>query len=190
MFHEVRASLVVLVLSIALTGIAYPLAMTGIGHTAFTSQARGSLIEQNDILIGSHLIGQNFQSDRYFHPRPSSAGAGYDANNSSGSNLSPTDHNLLATYAERFKVLHAENPDTPIPVDMIAASASGLDPDISVAAAQFQAPRVATARHMSLEELRALIDAQTLPKFLGVWGEARVNVLELNLTLNSKAPHE
>jgi K+-transporting ATPase ATPase C chain len=169
-------------------GLAYPLAITGLSQWLFPHQANGSLIIHDGRIIGSQLIGQTFWSNRYFHARPSSAGDGYDAANSSGSNLAPTNRALVERVQAEVAKLHAENPTAPIPADLVTASGSGLDPEISPAAAEFQVPRVAQARHISQELLRALVAKHTEARQFGIFGEPRVNVLELNLDLDSAFP--
>lgn len=171
-----------------LFGIAYPLVVTGLSQWLFPRQSNGSLITRDGKIIGSRLIGQTFSSDRYFHVRPSSAGDGYDAANSSGSNLAPTNHALIERVQADVAKLRAENPNAPIPVDLVTTSGSGLDPHISPAAAEFQVPRVASARKISQDSLRALIAKHTEARQFGVFGEPRVNVLELNLELDSAFP--
>jgi potassium-transporting ATPase KdpC subunit len=172
-----------------LTGIVYPVAMVGLAHLLFPHQAEGSLIVRNGQVVGSELIGQNFSSPRYFHPRPSAAGdKGYDAANSSGSNLGPTNKTLIETVRSRVSTLREHEPGINhggIPADMVTASGSGLDPEISPAAADIQAPRVAKARSLSEVAVRSLISTYTRGRTLGVLGEPGVNVLELNLALDN-----
>ena len=166
-------------------GLIYPLAVTGLSRLLFPKQAAGSLLEKNGRVVGSQLIGQSFSADKYFHPRPSAAGAGYDASASSPSNLAPTNQALVDRVKTDVAKLHQENPGAPIPVDLVTASGSGLDPDISPAAADFQIPRVAKARGLSVVALKALVARHTQARTWGIFGEPRVNVLELNLDLDS-----
>jgi len=172
-----------------LFGIFYPLVVTALAQLLFPKQANGQLIRRGDQVIGSRLIGQPFISPGYFHSRPSAAGNGYDAANSGGSNLGPTNQKLIDRVKAAVVAAHAENPNVPVPVDLVTASGSGLDPDISPAAADFQVPRVARARSISEERLRELVAAQIQPRTLGILGEPRVNVLELNLALDQMSGH-
>src|SRR6202048_229346 len=166
-------------------GVIYPLAVTGMAQLLFHDRANGQLIEKNGKLMGSRIIGQAFTGSGYFHTRPSSAGTGYDPMASGGSNLAPTNKNLIERVKAGVPKLRGENPEAPIPVDFVTTSASGLDPDISPEAAEFQIPRVAHARNMKQEDLRALVQKHTKGRDLGFLGEPRVNVLELNLELDS-----
>jgi K+-transporting ATPase ATPase C chain len=167
-----------------LLGIIYPLLVTGIAQLVFPDRANGELIRRNGVVVGSRLIGQPFSSPAYFHSRPSAAGNGYDAADSGGSNLGPTNEKLIARVKSDAMRLQKENPGTPVPVDLVTASASGLDPDISPMAAAFQIPRVARARGVSPEILRRLVRQHTQGRTFGFLGEPRVNVLELNLALD------
>ena len=172
-----------------LTGIVYPVAMVGLAHLLFPHQAEGSLIVRQGQVVGSALIGQNFSSPRYFHPRPSAAGdKGYDAANSSGSNLGPTNKTLIETVRARASALREHEPGidhSEIPVDLVTASGSGLDPEITPAAAEVQVPRVAKARGLSEDAVRSLVLTHTRGRVLWVLGEPGVNVLELNLALDN-----
>jgi K+-transporting ATPase ATPase C chain len=169
-----------------LLGIIYPLVVTGLAQFLFPRQANGELIQASEKLQGSTLIGQPFTAPGYFHSRPSNAGAaGYDASNSSGSNLAPTNKALLDRVSAGVAAARAENPNAAIPVDLVTASGSGLDPDISPAAAEFQIPRVARERGLSESDLRAIVSKHTLWRQFGFLGEPRVNVLELNLDLDA-----
>jgi potassium-transporting ATPase KdpC subunit len=187
MLLELRPAIVMMLLMTALTGIAYPLAMTGIAQVLFPEQANGSLIVQGGTVIGSALIGQRFDDPRYFHPRPSYAGDGYAADHSGGSNLAPTNRALVEAVRTRAAALTAAMDQTPVPIDLVTASGSGLDPDLSPAAALFQAPRVARARSLPLSAVQALVREHTEGRDLGLLGERRVNVLLLNLALDRLA---
>ncbi len=169
-------------------GLIYPLVATGLSQLIFPKQANGSLITKNGQVIGSRLIAQGFTADKYFHPRPSAAGNGYDPTSSGGSNLGPTNKQLVDRVKQDVAKLQQENPGTPIPADMVATSGSGLDPEISPASAEFQIPRVAKARRISGDALRTMVARHTEARQLGVLGEARVNVLELNLDLDDHYP--
>ncbi|HLX73480.1 MAG TPA: potassium-transporting ATPase subunit KdpC [Terriglobales bacterium] len=167
-----------------LLGILYPLAVTGVAQVLFPDQANGELIRRNGVVVGSRLLGQPFSSARYFHSRPSAAGNGYDAGSSGASNLGPTNSKLMARVKDDAAAAERENPNAPVPVDLVTASASGLDPDISPAAAEFQVARVAHARSLSPETVRQLVRRYTQGRTFGFLGEPRVNVLDLNLALD------
>jgi potassium-transporting ATPase KdpC subunit len=167
-------------------GLVYPLMVTVLAQVIFPKQANGQLIQKDGKTIGSRIIGQGFSGPEYFHSRPSAAGNGYDAANSAGSNLGPTNKKLIDRVNSDVATAQAENPGQPVPIDLVTTSASGFDPHITPAAAEFQLPRVAKERAASVEQLRALVAKHTETRQLGVLGEARVNVLELNLELNER----
>jgi K+-transporting ATPase ATPase C chain len=183
------AVMITIVLTVLL-GIVYPLAVTGLAAVFFKDQAKGSLISDKDgKVIGSRLIGQPFSQPRYFHSRPSAAGTGYDATASGGTNLGPTSQKLFEENVKpAVEAAHSDNPNAPVPVDLVTSSGSGLDPHITPAAAEFQVPRVARERRMGEEELRRLVAQHTEGRQFGLLGEPRVNVLELNLALDSARP--
>ena len=199
MLREIRPAIVLLLALTLITGLAYPLAMTGIAGVLFPRQAQGSLIEKDGKVVGSALIGQEFKDDKYFHGRPSATTAPdpadssktvpapYNAANSGGSNLGPTSKALNDRIKEDVEKLKAENPGSSVPVDLVTTSGSGLDPDISPEAAFFQVPRVAKARNMPEERVRDLVNKTTQGRLLGLLGEPRVNVLALNLALDANA---
>jgi K+-transporting ATPase ATPase C chain len=169
-----------------LLGVIYPLVVTGLSQVLFPAKANGQLIEANGKIIGSRIIGQAFAAPGYFHSRPSNAGNGYDPTNSNGSQLGPTNQKLIDRVKGDVAAAHAENPGTPVPIDLVTASASGLDPEISPAAAAFQFSRVSKARGVTEEELRQIVARHTQGRQLGFLGEPRVNVLELNLELDKQ----
>lgn len=200
MLKEIRPAIVLLIALAAITGLIYPLAMTGIVQSLFPDQAGGSLIERNGQVIGSELVGQQFTSAKYFHGRPSattapdpqdalkSIAAPYNAANSMGSNLGPSSKALVERIGQDVAALRKENSSAAVPVDLVTTSGSGLDPDISPEAAQFQAPRVAAARGLPEAAVAALIGRQVEGRSFGVLGEPRVNVLKLNLALDRMRP--
>ncbi len=185
--HLITAFLMTIATTILL-GIVYPLVITGLAQLLFKDKANGQLRYRNGEAIGSRILAQPFTSAKYFHPRPSAAGNGYDAANSGGTNLGPTNQKLIDRIQADAKALHDENPAQSVPVDLITTSASGLDPEISPAAAEFQLPRVAGTRGLTESSVRDLVQKFTYQRDLGLLGEARVNVLELNLALDAAAP--
>ena len=188
MLNHLRPALVLLLGFSLLTGVIYPLAVTGIARLVLPKQAAGSLVVENGTVVGSALIGQPFAAETYFHGRPSAAGSGYDAASSSGSNLGPTSKKLHDRIAESMTALKAENPNAPVPGELVYASASGLDPDVSPTAAAFQIPRLVKVRMVTAEQLQALIAQNTRHRALGLLGEPTVNVLALNRALDAMAP--
>src|SRR5262249_1101316 len=200
MLREIRPAIVMILAMTVLTGLIYPLAMTGIAQLAFPYQAKGSLIEKDGKVIGSALLGQNFAKPEYFHGRPSATTdtdpkdsskpvpAPYNAANSSASNAGPTSKALIERVEGDVKALKEENPNTPIPIDLVTTSASGLDPDISPAAALFQVPRVAKARGLDEGQVRRLVQLHSEIRTFGILGEPKVNVLQLNMALDALKP--
>jgi K+-transporting ATPase ATPase C chain len=199
MLREIRPAIVVLLALTLITGLAYPLAMTGIAEVVFPYRAQGSLIERDGTVVGSEFIGQPFTSDKYFHGRPSATTAPdpndstktvpapYNAANSGGSNLGPSNKALIDRVQGDIDTLKKENPSASVPIDLVTTSASGLDPDISTAAALFQVPRIAKVRNLPEDRVRQLVEDNTQGRFLGLLGEPRVNVLLLNLALDRLA---
>ena len=186
-----RNLLIAVLMTIATTillGLVYPLAMTAIAQAIFPDKANGQLVMREGRVIGSRIIGESFSSPGYFHGRPSAAGTGYDAANSAGTNLGPTSRKLVDAVKTAVAAAQKENPSAPVPIDLVTSSASGLDPHLSPAAALFQAPRVAAARHASEADVRRLVGAHIEPRQFGFLGEPRVNVLELNLALDEQWP--
>ena len=182
-------AIVMTLVTTLLLGVLYPLAVTGLARVLFPHRANGELITSNGQVVGSRLIGQAFSSPGYFHSRPSAAGAaGYDAGNSTGSNLGPTNKGLVDRVAADVQRLQAENPNRLVPIDLVTTSGSGLDPHVSPASAEFQVPRVARERGMSESQVRAVVQKHTEGRQFGLLGEPRVNVLELNLELDALRP--
>jgi K+-transporting ATPase ATPase C chain len=183
---QIYPAFAITVVLTVLLGIIYPLAVTGLAQLIFPRQAAGSLIQMDGKVIGSSLIGQPFSGPSYFHSRPSAAGSGYDGTASGGTNLGPTSQKLMDNVKTAAESLREENPGSPVPIDMVTTSASGLDPHITPAAAEFQVPRIAKERGMNAEEVRRVVREHTEGRQFGVLGEPRVNVLDLNLALDGR----
>jgi len=186
--QHIRPAVMMILVMTLITGLFYPLGFTALAGVIFPHQAAGSLVTIDGKVIGSELIGQQFASDKYFHGRPSVAGNGYDAANSSGSNFSPTAKKLKDRIAADAAKLRAENPSMPVPDDLVTASASGLDPDITPTGALFQVPRIAKARSLPESQIQALVQSHTQDRLFGLLGEPHVNVLKLNLALDAMGP--
>lgn len=187
--QNLRTAVLMTIVTTLLLGLVYPLAITRLAQVLFRDKANGQLIERNGQVVGSRIIGQAFSSPGHFHGRPSAAGAGYDAANSAGSNLGPTNKKLIAAVTAGVEAARDENPGVPVPIDLVTASGSGLDPDISPAAALFQVPRVARELGVAEEVVRQLVAAHTEGRQWGFLGEPRVNVLVLNLALDEQFPN-
>ena len=190
MKKNLKTSVLMTVATTVLLGIVYPLVVTGLAQLFFKDKANGQLIVQNGNVVGSRIIGQAFVGPGYFHSRPSAAGNGYDAANSNGSQLGPTNQHLIDRVNADVASNQVDNPGQPVPVDLVTASASGLDSDISPAAAEFQVSRIARQRGISEDQVKRLVQEHTQPRQLGLLGEPRVNVLELNLDLDAKSPRK
>jgi len=182
------AAILMTVVTTVILGVLYPLVVTGLAQALFPDKANGQLVERDGHVVGSRIIGQGFTGAAYFHPRPSAAGTGYDAANSAGSNLGPTNKKLVDAVAANVEAARKDNPSAPVPVDLVTTSASGVDPHITPANAEFQLPRIARARDMSDADVRRLIAEHTEGRTFGLLGEPRVNVLELNLALDVAKP--
>lgn len=189
MKQNLKIAILMTLVTTVLLGIIYPLIVTGLAQVIFHDKANGQLISRDGAVIGSRIIGQPFTGRDYFHPRPSAAGTGYDAANSGGTNLGPTNKALINRVQQDTATLQQQNPSQRVPVDLVTTSASGLDPDISIAAADFQVPRVARARGLTEAQVQQLVGAYTTGRQLGFLGEPRVNVLELNLALDQLKVH-
>lgn len=188
MKQNLKTAILMTIVTTILLGIIYPLVVTGLAQVIFHDKANGQLISRNGETIGSRILGQGFTGPGYLHSRPSAAGNGWDAANSGGTNLGPTNQKLIDRVKQDAAALHAENPNQPVPVDMVTTSASGLDPDITPASADFQVPRIARERGLSVDQVAQIIRQHTEPRQLGFLGEPRVNVLEVNLALDAAKP--
>ncbi|HKE43529.1 MAG TPA: potassium-transporting ATPase subunit KdpC [Steroidobacteraceae bacterium] len=188
MLKQIRPALVLLLLMTALTGVIYPLVITLLSQAIWGSAAHGSLVKSGDVVVGSSLIGQSFANPAYFQARPSGAGKGYDGTSSSGTNLGPTSKALIDAVRERVAAARADGGTGPVPADLVTSSGSGLDPDLSVAAAEWQVERVAHARGVAPQAIRELLSQQVTRRDLGFLGAPRINVLRLNLALDAKFP--
>jgi potassium-transporting ATPase KdpC subunit len=188
MKQNLKIAILMTLVTTVLLGVIYPLVVTGLAQVLFRDKANGQLIVHNGTVVGSRIIGQGFTGPGYLHSRPSAAGNGYDAANSGGSNLGPTNHVLIDRVNSDVARLQAENPGQPVPIDLVTTSASGLDPDITPAAAEFQVPRLARERGLSEDQVRQVIRQYTQGRQLGFLGEPRVNVLEVNLALDELKP--
>jgi K+-transporting ATPase ATPase C chain len=186
--QNLRIAILMTIVTTILLGVGYPLAVTGLAQVLFRDKANGQLVERNGQVVGSRIIGQAFASPGHFHGRPSAAGTGYDAANSGGSNLGPTNKKLVDAITATVEAAKQENPGAPVPIDLVTSSASGLDPEISPAAALFQVPRVARERKVGEDEVRRLVEAHTEGRQWGFLGEPRVNVLLLNLAMDEQWP--
>ena len=188
MRRSITTAVLYTIVGTILLGIVYPYAVTGIAQLLFRDKANGQLINRDGKLVGSGILGQAFTSPAYFHSRPSAAGTGYDASSSSGSNYAPTNKKLVSRVAGDVASVKADHPDALVPIDLVTTSASGLDPDITPAAASFQVARIANLRHLTEDAVRQIVARHTLNRQLGILGEPRVNVLQLNLDLDRIAP--
>jgi len=188
MKQNLKIAILMTIVTTVLLGVIYPLVVTGLAQVMFHDKANGQLLTRDGNIVGSRIIGQGFSGLGYLHSRPSAAGNGYDATNSNGSQYGPTNQKLIDRVNGDVARLHAENPSQPIPVDLVTASASGLDPDITPAAAEFQVPRLARERGVTEQQIRDIIQQHTVGRQLGFLGEPRVNVLEVNLELDQRFP--
>jgi len=188
MQKNLKIAILMTLVTTVLLGIVYPLVVTGLAQLLMKDKANGQLISQDGVVIGSRIIGQGFSGPGYLHSRPSAAGNGYDAANSGGSNYAPTNQKLIDRVSADVARLHAENPTQPVPIDLVTTSASGIDPDITPEGAEFQVSRIAHERNATVQQIREIIARHTAGRQLGLWGEPRVNVLEVNLELDQRFP--